>query len=186
MDNKQVLPGDFLVNEEEFEAGRNAFEEDGKVYAAVAGTPDFNTHRRTVNVTNPHRQFQSIQRDSIIIGRVALVKDKVLGLEVLSAERNGVEQILRDYFVTLPVRSMSRDYVEHPRDLYRKGDLVRCKVDRVTPYSVDVRTNEADLGVILAYSSETRAPLRLYGNTLKCEISGKTEVRKVSREYILK
>jgi len=94
--------------------------------------------------------------------------------------------VINQRHAMLPIRNVSRQYVESLRDNFRIGDLIKAKIARAGPLGIDLTTAEPGLGVIKAFCTRCRHPLHLFGRTLKCLGCGHTERRKVSKDYLLK
>ncbi len=185
MEKKAVFPGDFLGYEEEFEPGINTFEENGSILSDSVGRAVFDSKAKTVLVEKS-RLVELIERDSVVIGRVITVKNSMVSVEIFSAEKNGRSQIVGSSFAAIPVRNIARSYVKEAKEFFKIGDIIKAKVAFITPYSVDLRTNDDDLGVIKAFCSSCRSPLTLFGGVLKCQGCGCSEKRKLSSDYLLK
>jgi exosome complex component CSL4 len=184
---KIVLPGEFITVEEEFEAGRNAYEDkDGKVFSAKIGVTEFDEKNRNVSVKEAKRKCIPIDFGTIVIGRVILVKDSVVIISIGEAEKNGEKRIPVHSNAQLLVSNVSRDYVKSLRNEFRIGDIVKAKVVKVTKHSIDLTTSFPEFGVIKAFCTKCRNALQLFGRQLKCTKCGAVEKRKISTEYLLK
>jgi len=180
-----VLPGDFLGIEEEFSPGRNTYEEEGNIYAAGLGKVALEKHSKSINVEKK-RELVPISEGLIVIGRVTMVKENFVILELLAAENPHAEVVLCQTVASLPIRNVSLSYVQNMKDAYRIGDIVKARISMYSPLAIDLRTNEPNLGVIKAFCTHCRKPLHLFGTVLKCTGCGRTESRKISSDYLLK
>jgi len=182
---KTVLPGEAVATAEEFVPGRNVFESDGEILSDSAGIVSVDPKFKEVNV-DKRREVSLLDRHSVVLGRVRLVKDSSVLIDVISAEHDGKEKAVNVTVAMIPVRMVAREYVKNLRDFFKIGDIVRAKAEMVSRFAVDVRTNEPDLGVVKAFCSKCRQPLHLSGQELKCISCGSNETRKISSEYVLK
>ena len=185
MEKKKVLPGEAISTEEEFEPGKNAFLEDGNVYSTVSGEPEEDAKHKQISV-NPRKELKTLQRDSIVFGRVDFVKDNSLTLTILQDPDKELRQVIPMSRAMLPVRNVSQDYVERLKDEFKIGDFVKARISKISQLGVDLTTSQRDLGVVKAFCSKCREPLHLFGETLKCMACGRTEKRKISSDYFLK
>ncbi|MEW6294847.1 MAG: exosome complex RNA-binding protein Csl4 [Candidatus Diapherotrites archaeon] len=182
--NELVLPGQFLTVEEEYEPGKNTFEDEkGKIYSTKVGEAEFNEKERKVNIKERARSINLITPGSIVIGNVILVKDNSVVLSILKAEKNGQERIPQFSSGQVMISNVSRNYVKELRSEFKIGDIVKAKVINVTNYSIDLTTAEEGLGVIKAFCSKCRNELGLFGRQLKCLNCGSIENRKLSFDY---
>jgi len=183
--DKNVLPGDFLSTEEEFEPGSNTFAENGSIFSNSVGKAVKDSKQKTILVKKP-KDISVADVGDIVYGEVMLVKDNSVQLSIFTEPSEGNRKVLSRTIASLPIRLVSKDYVKNMRDMFKIGDLVKAKIVSVKPYGIDVRTNEMELGVIRAFCSCCRQPLHLFGRQLKCLRCGKGEQRKVSQDYALK
>ncbi len=152
MDSKKVVyPGQRLTVEEEYEAGKNTFaDEEGNVIATSPGEVSFNEDAREVHVTNTHHNATGLEVDTVIVGRVSLVKDAVALINIGWAEKNGQRRQIFDSTGALGVARASRQFIRSMHDLYQVGDFVRARVSAVNPYSIELSTNDKGFGKILS------------------------------------
>ncbi|MCD6324035.1 MAG: exosome complex RNA-binding protein Csl4 [Desulfurococcales archaeon] len=179
--NKDVLPGDELCVIEEFLPGYGTFEKEGVVRAAWAGKVQVDMVARTVSVLPIKGVPRLPERNSVIYGVVAVVKDEFAIIKILKDLR-GVEY--PSGFTGLLHISQASD--RHVKDLYeviRVGDIVKGKVlSDHPPYNLTLR--EPRLGVVLAFCGECGAILKKTGpDTVKCPKCGRIEKRKLSVDY---
>ena len=185
MKKKVVLPGEFLSTEEEFVPGKNAFDSEGNVYSGALGEVEQDNKTKEISV-KPSVQVKKIEKGSIVFGRVSLVKENSVSIELfpnLDAEQR---QVIPTTGAMLPIRCVSRDYVEKLRDCFKVGDIVRARVMKVIPQGFDLETNQPDLGVVKAFCGKCRKPMQVFGRNLKCLSCGNTETRKLSNKYSFK
>jgi len=187
MQKKLVMPGDFLTTEEEYSSGINTFlNDDGSVCSDSVGVLGFDDKKREVLVQKKSRIVKVAGVGSIVFGRVLLVKDNMLVLELLSAEHNGEERRLLHSSGSVMVSRISSFFVKRLNDEFKIGDFVKARIVESNTYGVELSTNEPDLGVIRAYCSNCRQELGLFAGKLKCTNCGSIEGRKLSSDYSLK
>lgn len=185
MEKKVAVPGEFLILEEEFLGGKNTFTTDeGNIYSNSVGEIVFNENDRTVNVKG--KQATALKVPETVFAEVASVKDNRLLVHVIGLEDPSKRVVVSSRFATIRVADVSRAYVKSLRDAFKIGDLLKAKVSEVEAFGVNLRTNEPELGVVKAFCSKCRAPLQLFDKNLKCLKCGRTEARKVSKDYLLK
>lgn len=183
---KVVLPGEFLGTEEEFVPGKNAFDSEGEILSGSLGNVEWDNKTKEISV-NPVVKHTPIHRDSIVLGRVDLVKENSVSIELCrnADEKDG--QVVVPSRAMIPVRNVSRDYVEKLRDFFKAGDIVRARISKVLPGgNIDLSTEELELGVVKAFCSKCRKPLYLFGSSLRCMNCGSSEKRKIAKGYLVK
>ncbi len=179
---KKVLPGDFIATEEEFEAGKDTFEENGDIRSAAIGKVVENTARHTVSVQKPF-VLESARRGDLVYAEVFLVRDNSVIVALLKDPDAKEKRVSPFGRAAIPIRMVSRDYVENLRALFKVGDIVKAKIAAIHADCMDLKTDEPDLGVVKAFCSVCRAPLEKFGETFKCTECGSNEERKASTEY---
>ncbi|MCX6798681.1 MAG: exosome complex RNA-binding protein Csl4 [Candidatus Diapherotrites archaeon] len=181
----KVLPGEFLCTEEECMPGAGAFSEDGSVYSDAAGSVAMNTRLHTVNVV-PSKKLRTIQKGSVIFGRVMMVKENFVNVEILQGPLKEDRTVIFMTRAMLPIRNVSTRYVERLRDEFRVGDLIKAKVVKSSHLGIDLATDDFSFGVIKAFCTKCRHPLHLFGQSLRCLNCGNSENRKVSSDYLVR
>jgi exosome complex component CSL4 len=179
---KCFLPGEFLATEEEFSKGENTFEENGSIFSDSLGKPCEDNKLKVISIVKP-RILAQLAIGSVIFGIVMLVRTNSVSIELSSLKTSSERQVIGSSFAMLPVRNVSREYVEDLKQEFKIGDFVKARVAEAKPWGIDLRTNEADLGVIKAFCSKCRHSLQLSGAGLKCTNCGNSETRKLSAEY---
>ncbi len=184
LSEKTVVPGDFLTVEEEYSPGKNTFEDDeGNVYSTKVGTKEFDEKEREVSIKEKNPANDLIEFGSIVTGKVTLVKDSVVVLNVLKVEKDGKELISTFSVMQLMISKVSREHIRELRDAFKIGDFVKAKVIKISKFGVDLTTAYPEFGVIKAFCSKCRSPLSLFDRTLKCSKCGSIERRKLSSEF---
>ncbi len=157
---KMVFPGQHLTVEEEYTSGTHTFVDDeGNVIASTPGVASFDEDAREVNVKPVGKDLQGIEVGTIVIGRVALVKDAVVILNIGYAEKDGKRRRIHDTSAALGVARVAREFIRSLHDHFKVGDFVRAKVTGVTPYSIEVSTNEKGLGTIVSRDQVIKATI---------------------------
>ncbi len=181
---KVALPGQLISTEEEFMPGKNTFEDNGEIFSGSTGLieEDFKTKEISVK---PASEPVKLRPGSIIFGKVDVVKDNSVLIEMRNVY--GMDKkVIAPSFAVIPVRNVSRDYVERLHDFFKVGDIVKAGVSKILPgNNIDLETNSPELGVVKAFCSRCRKPLHLFGSSLKCLSCGNTEGRKISKNYLL-
>ncbi len=185
MQQKPVLPGDALSTEEEFEPGANAFAEDGNIFASAGGTVTVDAKHKLIGV-QPAKHVKQLQPGAIVFATVVFVKESSVIVSLLPGTEKNERLVISQSSAMLPVRNVSRDYVENLRDCFRIGDLIKARVTKASNLGVDLATAEPELGVVKAFCVKCRHPLHLFGSSLKCLNCGNSEQRKTSKDYLLK
>ena len=186
LDKNIAVPGDFLSTEEEYMSGKNTHvSEDGNVCSDSLGKSEIDNIEKSVSV-KALKNVELLDVGTIVRAKVSMLKPNSVFVEILSAEKNGNKRVVPGAMAAIPVRNISRDYVEKLGDFFGVGDLVKAKISFYATYGTDLRTNEPELGVVKAFCKKCRKPLYLFGNQLKCRSCGSNESRKISNDYLLK
>ncbi|MDO8647137.1 MAG: exosome complex RNA-binding protein Csl4 [Candidatus Diapherotrites archaeon] len=186
-DSNIVMPGDFLSTEEEFTPGLNAFSNDeGRVLSDSVGIPSFNIQKHEVDVDKKSRTVKVAGIGNVVFGRIMLVKDNMVVLELFGSECNGEPRRLLQSSGTIMVSRVSNNYVKRLDDEFRIGDLVKAKIVESNSYGIELTTSEPNLGVIRAFCITCRQELGMFSGKLKCTNCGSQEQRKTATDYSLK
>ncbi len=185
MDKKKVLPGDFLSTEEEFIAGKNAVESNGEIYSTVSGEVESDQKTKEINV-QASKPMRALKKGDLVYGRVELVKENSVIITIGELADSEGQRIIGFGRAMLPIRNVSRDYVEKLSDFFKVGDIVKVKVSKLFKDAIDVESQQPDLGVVKAFCSKCRQPLHKFDSSLRCLKCGSGEQRKLSSEYLLR
>lgn len=186
MDKKTVLPGEFLSTEEEFVPGKNTFDSGGDIFSGSIGTVETDSKTKEISV-KPAIDVHKIRRGQIVYGIVSFMKETRVAVNICASPVSGERTVVTPTNAMLPVRNVSREYVEKLRDCFRIGDIVKARIEKILPGpNLDISTNHPDLGVVKAFCIRCRKPLHLFGHSLKCMSCGNTERRKLARGYLIK
>jgi exosome complex component CSL4 len=184
---KIVVPVEMLATAEEYVAGPNTFESNkGDILAVTVGQPLFDEGNREVDVKTESRKVLPLETGSIVLGVVDFVKESAVIISLFDAEKRGIKRVLRETRAALMVSKVSREYIKDLHDFFKIGDIVKAKVIKLTPYSIDLATDSPDLGVVKAFCTKCKQPLHLFGGQLKCLACGHQDTRKFSKDYQLK
>jgi len=181
--NDKVVPGSFLATEEEFVAGKNAFDSNGKLFSTAVGLKNADMSSRQFNVDKCSRDIEPLDCGSTVIGIIEKVNEKSAFVKIREAYKGKDEKAIIQPAAQIPVFNIADQYVESVDDMFRLGDLIKAEVVEVTPYRIVLDTKKPDFGVIKAYCIRCRAPLSKSGNELKCRKCGSSQTRKISKEY---
>jgi exosome complex component CSL4 len=185
MAEKKVLPGEFLSTEEEFIAGKNAVESDGGIYSTVSGSVEADQKTKEISV-KAKKPMRALKTGDLVYGRVELVKENSVIITLCELAGKPEQRVIGFGRAMLPIRNVSRDYVEKLSDFFKVGDLVKVRVSKIFKDAIDVESQHPDLGVIKAFCSKCRQPLHKFGPDLRCMKCGSSEQRKLSSEYLLR
>jgi exosome complex component CSL4 len=180
MADKFVLPGELIKTDKKI--GSGAYNEDGKVYASVAGVVKEDEIIVTVEAKN---QLVSLHRGDLVIASVEGVKEKVVLVKIKKVVGKNRTLPTEDFGV-IRVMDIAPRYTERASDEFKVGDIIKAEVVQVLPNDVIMTTKGPNLGVIEGYCGRCRGILELDGEKLTCSICGKDEKRKISRDYLLK
>jgi len=167
------VPGEEITTEEEFLPGKNTYSEKGLVKATIMGVADFNDTNKEVKIKG--NGVQEIARGDIITGKVILVKESNVVINMESAE--GGKKITKPS-AQIPIRNASTEYVTNLKKIFKIGDMVRARVYNKSPLGIDLATNEKGLGITKAYCSECRSEMNYSNGKLMCLACGAIDERR--------
>jgi len=182
-----AMPGTYLGAEEEYLPGENAYvDNEGNVFSDSVGVPSFDQKQHTVSVLKD-KQVKILEEGTIILGKVSLVKDNVVLVEMQHAEKDSKKLNIHMSMGVIAIFNAENSYVKTLSALFKIGDIVKCRVAMVSRHTIELETRSSpDLGVIKGFCTRCRTPLKLFGQTLKCTGCSNEEQRKLSSEYVLK
>lgn len=178
MDERIALPGAQLGASEEYAGGSGTFEEEGSLYASVAGKLDKDESRHGISVRAKVRVHPLAEGDTVL-ARVFNIYDQIASFLIERVENKPGERsaVSRD-MVFIRIGEVQRAFTENLRDVLRIGDLVRGRVIEVKPLGTYITMKDSGLGVVQAYCSMCRGEMKGPGPMLLCSYCGHREPRK--------
>ncbi len=175
---KLVLPGDYLGAAEEFLPGRGTYENRGRIYASLLGTPHVDPRDRSIRV-DARNGIPEIREDDLLYCRVDEIKTAMAICTVLavgSSERTvpGAPE------ATVHISKAKEGYTESLSGEFAVGDILVGRVLQAHP-SIKLTTAAPPLGVVAARCQVCHALLRIGPKELVCPRCGHTERRKVAQ-----
>ncbi len=179
--NRIVLPGEMICTIEEWAPGKNVFEENGRIYSKTLGITEFDKKNMTVNV-KPVNDLPELKVGDIVYGVVQDLFEDFALVTVISIEGVEREIVGSKQDGIIHISKVSNKYIDEIGKAFRIGDIVRAKVIRAKP-SLQLTTNQPNLGVVKALCMKCRSPLVRKNDTLYCERCERTEIRKIASDY---
>jgi exosome complex component CSL4 len=175
---KLVLPGDYLGAAEEFLPGRGTYEDSGRIYASVAGTPTVHPGDRTVRV-EARNAVPDLAEGDLVYARVDELKSAMAICTVLmpATVHRGVPGHPEG---TVHISKAKDGYTESLAGEFAVGDILLAKVLQARP-SIKLSTAPPTLGVVSARCQQCHAILRIGESELVCPRCGNRERRKVAK-----
>ncbi|ADC64451.1 exosome complex RNA-binding protein Csl4 [Ferroglobus placidus DSM 10642] len=171
----RAFPGDYLGCSEEFLAGEGVYEEDGKIYAAVAGKVVVKDRKISIK---PEKEIPKIEKGDEVIGKVVDVKKKFALVELLKKVNMNRSPPYYD-LALLPASEISEKFVEDVSEFLSHEDII---LGRVIDENLRISIKGKNYGVISTKCS-CGGELILEEDKLKCSKCGKTNRKKISSYY---
>jgi len=169
--NKLLLPGEEIGTEEEYLPGENTYIKDGKIKSSCFGELHVDSKRRATVI--PYREVARLKVGDIVYGRV----DEILeNLAFLSIENEKGLKALGVLFIS----EIKHAFVKSIRDEFKIGDILKARIKRITPFSVELTLKERGLGVIKAFCSNCRSSMVFRSRIFVCEKCGNKERRVIN------
>jgi exosome complex component CSL4 len=174
---KLVLPGEFLGAAEEFLPGPGTYEDRGRIYAAVLGSPSVEPKDRSVRVA-ARNAIPTITEDELVYARVDELKTAMAICTILATATNprGIPGTPEG---TVHVSKVKDGYTETLSGEFAVGDILLARVLQAHP-SVKLTTAPSSLGVVAAHCQVCHALMGPSGKELLCPRCGHREHRKLA------
>ena len=171
-----VMPGDRIGYAEEFIGGEGVYEENGELFAAVAGL--LIIADRVVSVKSL-KKVPEVKKGDVVVGRVVDLRNNFAVVEI--ARKRGENRTLaKKERGILHISNVRDEYVDDMTKAVNYFDIVKA---RVLDDTMRLSTKEVEMGVIKSICSRCRHEMIREGNMLKCPECGNVEVRKISPDY---
>ncbi|MEM0448806.1 MAG: exosome complex RNA-binding protein Csl4 [Methanomassiliicoccales archaeon] len=180
MAKRSVLPGEEVAEAEEYLPAEGTYEEEGKVYASIAGELELDNKEKVARV-KPFNPVAELKPGDTVFCSVTDVRNCMVICDVVAIEGRERE-IAGETSATIHISKLSSDYVQDASKEIRPSDIIRAKVIQVKP-SVQLTTAGPHLGVVKALCRRCRAPLIRKDKGLYCVNCERIETRKIADDY---
>lgn len=174
---KFVMPGDKVGYKEEFVVGEGVYEEDGEIFAAVAGR--LVVKDKVINV-EPVKIIPEIEKGDVVLGRVIDVRNSLALVEL--SRKKGLDRDLKNTgLAALHISNVQNEYLKDLNSAIRYMDIIKARV--IDEKSLKLSTKEKEMGVVKSICSVCKHEMVKNGDALKCPNCGNVERRKLSSDY---
>ncbi len=170
------MPGDRIGSAEEYVKGEGVYEEDGELFAAVAGQLVITDRVARVETLKP---IPEVVKGDVVLGRVVDIRNTMALVEVVSKKGEGRALTNRGMGI-IHISNVDDRYVENISDAVGYLDIVKA---RVIGDNLRLSTREREMGVLKALCSNCKTEMVKEGDMLKCPKCGRVEKRKISPDY---
>jgi len=177
---KIVLPGEKIGAAEEYLPGYGTKEESGMIYATMVGEVLTDPKNMIISVI-PANPIGELKVGDLVYGVITdLMRDFVIVQVIVNGDFESIAGGVQTG--TIHISKISKVYVDKSDEEFKVGDIVRAKVIKVKP-SLQLTTNEDDLGVIKAYCGRCKKALIRENDLLVCTRCKRKEKRKIAKDY---
>lgn len=181
-----TLPGEYIGTPEEYDSGFGTYKnsEEGDIRSSNTGELklDKKKHKAEVRAKTKIPKMQA--PGTVILGVVTRTRDQVLNIEPAPFESKKFIFVPNEKSAILHISNIKDDYIDDIKTQYKIGDIVRAKITGVDKTTVELATDQGNLGTIKAYCSECRQPMEKIGrDKVKCNECGKKTTRKTANDY---
>jgi len=175
-----VLPGDYIGAAEEFLPGRGTYENRGRIYASVLGTPKVDPRDRTVRV-EARNGIPEVNEGDLVYARVEEIKTAMLICALLGLA-GAKRKLPAEPEGTVHISKAREGYTESFQGEFAVGDVILARVLQAKP-SVKLTTAPPPLGVVAARCQVCHALLTAgtKANEMVCPRCGNVERRKLAK-----
>ncbi len=177
-----IEPGEELGTEEEFLMGVGTYLEKEKICSLFLG--EKRVEDRKIMIERPYG-YKKLHRGVIVFGRIEKVSDQTaLALIIPLNGKQGRYPKTKDY-AALHVSKVRDGFVESMKNEMKIGDIIKAVIVDYDSKKgqIGLATDRPNLGVIKAFCSNCRAPLKKEADVLVCEKCGYKENRAISNDY---
>jgi exosome complex component CSL4 len=173
-----VLPGDYIGAAEEYLPGRGTYENRGRIYASVLGTPVVDPRDRTVRV-QARNAIPEIVDGDLVYARVDELKAAMAICTVVGTATSR-RTVPGSPEGTVHISKAKDGYTESLSGEFAVGDILLARVLQAHP-SIKLSTATATLGVVSARCQLCHALLTPGPKDLVCPRCGNRERRKLAQ-----
>ena len=168
-----AFPGEKIAIIEEYESGKNTFDDGHMVRSAVVGIPDLNKKERTAQVQN-FKQLSIPQVNDTVIGTVAAVMSSMIAVMILYVNGKPVKSHVECICNTRNIRKKSVALV---------NDIVKLKIIGHLNGAIHATISEPDLGVLFTKCKKCGGGVIPMHDAIKCVECAWIDERKLSADF---
>lgn len=174
---KFVVPGEYLGAAEEYLPGYGTYEDSGRIYASLVGTPSVDARDKTVRVA-PVNGVPEVKEGDLVFARVDELKTAMAICTVLTTTdtHRGIPASPEG---TIHISKAREGFTESLNGEFAPGDIVIARVLQAHP-SIKLSTAAVPLGVVSARCQVCHALVSPTPKGLVCPRCGHHERRKLA------
>ncbi len=179
-----TIPGEYVGTQEEYESGFGTYNEDGEIYSSNTGDLKLDKKQHSAEV-RAETQIPKMQNPgTIVLGQVTKASGQIVQLDLAPFDSKKFKFVPHDKSAILHIGNIKDDYIEDVKTQYKVGDLVRAKITDVNAHTVELTTDQGNLGAIKAHCPKCRSAMKKTGrDKVKCPECGKKDTRKTTKDY---
>jgi len=190
---KIVTPGILIGTEEEYLPGKGTYVDEEGIHSSVLGFLHIDQKRHVTVI--PTSSPPELKVGSIVYGRIEELFESIAFVtlelrETLTGDPEIITKMakipkVRTFTLNgiIPISEIKIGYTKQIRDEIKIGDIIKGVVSKITPFRIEISLKGNDFGVIKAFCTKCRSPLKLRNKLLECTKCGYEEGRKLSLSY---
>jgi len=176
-----VTPGEELGTEEEFVCGEGTYAEEGRVLSSRVGVVQVQNRNLAVAAKTT---LSPLHLGAVAYGRIEDIIEPIALVSIELIPSGNLRYALMPDYCVIHASQIKHGFVRNVRDEFRIRDIIKAKIVEINETGVRITTDAPDLGVVKAFCTRCRQPLRARGGWLLCGNCGSKETRKLSTEFI--
>jgi len=177
-----VFPGDRLASAEELLPGEGTYANGEHICAAIFGEFETDQKKRCASIKPFTVLPTKIKEGDEVIVKAREVSPERAFLKIICKVEEPERSIPHETDAVLRISQISNQYTTDVTKEYHPNDIIRAKVISDPP-SLHLSTKGKEFGVIKAYCTRCRRPLKKRNNTLYCDECKRPEMRKMASDY---
>ncbi len=181
-----TLPGEYIGTPEEYDTGFGTYKniEKGEIRSSNIGKLKLNKEKHKAEVKTDTKIPKMQSPGTIILGKVTKTRDQVIEIEPAPFESKKFKFVPNEKPAILHISNIKDDYIDNIKTQYKIGDIVRAKITGMDETTVELATDQGNLGTVKAYCSKCRQPMEKIGkDKVKCKECGNVTTRKTAKDY---
>ena len=173
MSDNNTIPGDKIAIIEEYEGGKNTFEDGHNVRSTVIGTREIDKKNRIAQVQNV-KLSEIPEVNDVIIGTVAAVMSSIIAVSIEYVNNNRTKSHVECICQTRHLRK---------KNVALLNDIVVLKITAHKNGTIHATINEPDLGVLYTKCKKCGGSVIPMRDAIKCTECSWIDERKLSNNF---
>lgn len=180
-----VMPGEVIGIIEQYLPGDGTYEDSGDIKSSIMGNVEIDSINKIISIKTTLESPGLLKIGDSVYGQITDIKNQRATIKI-DRLKNSTRPLALPYMGAIHISKAKEGYLKQLSDAFRIGDIIECKVDKITGDVIDLKTIDEEDGVVKAICTRCRHFMHTTNkfNEVQCYECNKKEKRELSTNYI--